>query len=62
MWDRLKFWMMGSKDCTGCCLCCSHFKECSKEVFSEMSEREAYERDVCIEDMVKERVIYNYRG
>ena len=60
MWERFKFWMMGYKDCAGCCLGCSFFEECKADVFSEMNEQEAYERDVCIDAIIKERMPDRY--
>lgn len=56
MWERFKFWMMGYKDCAGCCLGCSFFEDCKADVVSEIDEREAFERDVLIETIIKERI------
>lgn len=61
MWERLKFWFMGYKDCEGCCLGCSFFDECRSEVVYERDVREAYERDVLIETIIKERIPDRYR-
>jgi len=61
MWERLKFWFMGYKDCEGCCLGCSFFDECRSEVVYERDVREAYERDVLIETIIKERMPNRYR-
>ncbi len=55
MWERFKFWFMGYKDCEGCCLGCSFFEECKSDVIYERDEREAYERDVLIDTIIKER-------
>ena len=57
MWERFKFWMMGYKDCAGCCLGCSFFEECKADVMSEAAEREAYERDVLIDTIIQERMV-----
>lgn len=57
MWERFKFWFMGYKDCQGCCLGCSFFEECKADVMTEAAEREAYERDVCIDSIIKERMV-----
>jgi len=56
MWERFKFWMMGYKDCEGCCLGCSFFEDCKEDVMLEMSAREAYERDILIDTIIKERM------
>lgn len=61
MWERFKFWIMGYKDCEGCCLGCSFFEECKADVLCEIEdresyEREAYERDVLIDAIIKERM------
>ena len=61
MLERLKFWMMGQKDCAGCCLGCSYFEECRADVYSEMDEREAYERDVRVETILRERMPEHYK-
>ncbi|MBR6402516.1 MAG: hypothetical protein IKS48_03955 [Eubacterium sp.] len=71
MWERLKFWMMGYKDCAGCCLGCSFFDECREDVFGvvdaisaqerEMYEREAYERDLVIESIMRKRMPERYQ-
>lgn len=56
MWERFKFWMMGYKDCTGCCLGCSFFEECKSDVVYEKDAQEAYERDLLIDAIIKERM------
>ena len=56
MWERFKFWMMGYKDCAGCCLGCSFFEECKSDVIYERDAREAYERDLLIDTIIKERM------
>ena len=61
MWERLKFWFMGYKDCEGCCLGCSFFEECKPEVVYERDVKEAYERDVLIDTIIKERMPDRYR-
>ena len=61
MWERFKFWFMGYKDCEGCCLGCSFFEECKSDVVSEQDEREAFERDLLIETIIKERVPGGFR-
>ena len=61
MWERLKFWFMGYKDCEGCCLGCSFFEECKSEVIYERDVKEAYERDVLIDTIIKERMPDRYR-
>ena len=61
MWERLKFWFMGYKDCEGCCLGCSFFEECKSEVVYERDVKEACERDVLIDTIIKERMPDRYR-
>ena len=66
MWERFKFWMMGYKDCAGCCLGCSFYEECRADVLAEKSgteeyAREAYERDLVIDAIIKERMPRHYR-
>ena len=64
MWERFKFWMMGYKDCGVCCLGCSFFEDCREDVFGEVSaryEQEAFERDILIEEIIKERMPQHYR-
>lgn len=66
MWERFKFWMMGYKDCPGCCLGCSFFEECKADVMgaaekSEVYAREAYERDLVIEAIIREHIPDRYR-
>ena len=61
MWERFKFWLMGYKDCEGCCLGCSLFEECKSDVVSEQDEREAFKRDLLIETIIKERVPSGFR-
>ena len=56
MWEKFKFWILGNKDCAGCCLGCSFYEECSSEVLYEKDSREAYERDVLIDTIIKERM------
>ena len=61
MWERLKFWFMGYKDCEGCCLGCSFFEECKSEVVYERDVKDDYERDVLIDTINKERMPDRYR-
>ena len=56
MWERLKYWLSGSKDCGACCLGCSYFEECRSDVVYESDEKEAYERDLLIDSIIKERI------
>lgn len=56
MWERLKFWMMGYKNCAGCCLGCSFFEQCKADVFQAQYEQEAYERDLLIDEIIKQRM------
>ena len=58
MWERIKFWLTGSKRCSGCCLSCPYYQECKRDVYfegeerDENEEREAYERDLSFETKV----------
>ena len=64
MWERIKFWLMGYKDCAGCCLGCSYFDQCKADVFSSVTEtelQEAYERDLVIESIINERRTHSYK-
>ena len=54
MWERIKFWMRDRKDCAGCCLGCSYYEECRKDIILEIDEQEAYERDLTHEEIVDE--------
>jgi len=54
MWERIKFWMRDRKDCAGCCLRCSYYEECRKDIILEIDEQEAYERDLTHEEIVDE--------
>ena len=59
MWERFKFWMSGQKDCAGCCLGCSYYEECKADVMEEATEiemQEAYERDLVIDAIIRERM------
>jgi len=57
MWERFKFWMMGYKDCAGCCLGCSFYGECKSDIVYEQDMQEAYERDLLIDTIIKERML-----
>ena len=61
MWERFKFWMSGQKDCNGCCLGCSFFEDCKSNVVYERDLKEAYEREVVIEAIIKERIPERYQ-
>ena len=61
MWERFKFWMSGQKDCAGCCLRCSYYEECKSDVVNEKDKREAFERDVLIETIIRERMPERYK-
>ena len=39
MWNRIKFWLMGNKDCEGCCLGCSFYEGCSEDVLYEKAAK-----------------------
>ena len=62
MWERFKFWIMGYKDCAGCCLGCSYFEDCKADVFDEELVQEAYERDLLIETIINERIPERRQG
>ena len=61
MWERFKFWMLGYKDCAGCCLGCSFFDECKSDAVYETDVQEAYERDMLIAEIIKERMPERYQ-
>ena len=61
MWERFKFWISGQKDCLGCCLGCSYYEMCKADTVSETDEQEAFERDVLIETIIRERIPERYR-
>ena len=56
LFERMKFWMKGEKDCSGCCLGCSFFRECKSDVIYERDMREAYERDIQVDAVIRERL------
>ena len=56
MWERFKFWFMGYKECSGCCLGCSYFDQCKAEVLKQWNDEEAYERDITVEEFIEERL------
>lgn len=62
MWERIKFWLSGSKDCAGCCIGCSFFEDCRSEVIYERDVKEAYERDLMIETIIRERMPERVHG
>ena len=62
MLERIKFWLMGSMECKGCCLGCANFETCHAEAVTEMDEREAYERDLEIETFINDRVQYEIQN
>ncbi len=48
MLERLKYWVKGHKDCSSCCLGCPYYEQCREDNDAEMSDREAYERDMYV--------------
>lgn len=56
MWERFKFWFMGYKECSGCCLGCSQFNQCKAEVLKQWDAEEAYERDITEDEFIEEKL------
>ena len=61
MRERFKFWFLGYKGCSGCCLGGSHFNQCKEDILKQWDAEEAYERDITVEEFIEERLPENHR-